>query len=85
MLPKTVSRTALGGAVLTRCTQALIERELAEKGARLMARHMFRRVPIPDFAQYEVSSTKGDGGGGGGGVFAWSAAAFFWWARARAP
>jgi hypothetical protein len=51
---KSVTRTPLAGALLTQATRALLEKELAPRGARLMARHQFRRVPIPDFAQYEV-------------------------------
>jgi len=54
VLPKSVVRSALGGALLSRCMQRALERELDTKGSKLMARHMFKRVPIPDFAQYEV-------------------------------
>jgi hypothetical protein len=32
----------------------VLDAELEAKGSKLMARHMFKRVPIPDFAQYEV-------------------------------
>lgn len=38
------------------CRPQVLERELQAKGSRLMARHMFKRVPIPDFAQYDVSA-----------------------------
>lgn len=54
VLNKSVARSALGGALLTRCMQKVLEKELEAKGSKLMARHMFRRVPIPDFAQYET-------------------------------
>lgn len=54
VLNKSVSRTALGGALLTRCMQKVLDKELEAKGSKLMARHMFKRVPIPDFAQYET-------------------------------
>ncbi|GBF95097.1 hypothetical protein Rsub_07681 [Raphidocelis subcapitata] len=52
--PKSVFRSAIGGALLSRAMQSVLARELEGKGSRLMARHMFRRVPIPDFAQYEL-------------------------------
>ncbi|KAI8471791.1 MAG: actin-related protein Arp4 [Monoraphidium minutum] len=54
VLNKSVTRSALGGALMTRCMQKVLEAELEAKGSKLMARHMFKRVPIPDFAQYET-------------------------------
>jgi actin-like protein 6A len=59
VLNKSVARTALGGALLTKCMQKVLEKELESKGSKLMARHMFKRVPIPDFAQYEVRRGRG--------------------------
>lgn len=42
VLPRTVLRSPIGGALLTAAARRVLERELESKGSRLMARHMFR-------------------------------------------
>lgn len=59
MLDKSVSRTPLGGAALTRASAAMLSSAAAAKGAKLLARHMFRRVPVEGYNKFEVR-----GGGG---------------------
>jgi len=54
VLNQSVTRSALGGALLTRCMQQVLEKAAEAKGTKLMARHMFKKVPLDGFKKYEV-------------------------------